>query len=518
MKPALFLNGFIAIATGCLQGLSIAWPWSGQAFAVLQILSLFIFLLSVNRHSSIQIKATLAWLFACAWLCSSFWWLYISMRVYGGMPLLLAVFCVFLLAGALSIYYAGAMVLASWLQQKTNASMAALLFAFPTCWTLAELARDQWFTGFPWGAGGYAHIDGLLSGLAPWGGVYVIGWASAFVAQALCLLLIKAWKDKKVIWQWASIGASVATLLILQIKPDHTFELNRLPIQSVQLVQGQVLQNEKFSTQREAAYKWYLNELKNSYAQLTILPETALPYFESQLLPDLWKSMFDEIQGTNKLWIMGLISGTEKGYTNTAIGVRDAPEKLRYNKQHLVPFGEFSPNFFKWFALYLKIPLSNFSRGEGDIKNWEWGQQRLAINICYEDVFGDELARRFVLKDQLPPTAMVNMSNIAWFGNTVAIDQHQHISRMRSLELQRPMLRATNTGATVVIDAYGQVTHHLPYDAKASLLAEFEGVDAKPSFFAYWAGHWGLWPLWGLGLMGLLALWAQSRYRTQSFS
>jgi len=123
-----------------------------------------------------------------------------------------------------------------------------------------------------------------------------------------------------------------------------------------------------------------------------------------------------------------------------------------------------------------------------------------------------------VLKDQSPPTAMVNMSNIAWFGNTVAIDQHLNISRMRSLELQRPMLRATNTGATVVIDAEGRVTHRLPYEAKAGLIAEFVGIEAKPSFFASWAGRWGLWPLWGLGLLGLLALWAQSRYRDQSFA
>ncbi len=518
MKPAFFFGGLIAIATGCLQGFSIAWPWSGQALAALQTFSLLIFLLSANQHSSLKIKTALAWLFACAWLCSSFWWLHISMHEYGGMPLLLAVLCVFLLAGALSIYYAGAMALASWLQQKINTSVAALLFAFPTCWVLAELARDQWLTGFPWGAGGYAHIDGLLSGLAPWGGGYVMGWVSAWVAQALCLFIVKTWKDKQAIGQWASMCVSVIALLILQINPDHTFESNRLPIQSVQLVQGQVLQNEKFSKQRDVAYRWYLNQLKNSDAQLTILPETALPYFESQLPLELWQSMLDELKGTNKLWIMGLISGSEKGYTNTAIGMRDTSEKLRYDKQHLVPFGEFFPNFFKWFALYLKIPLSDFSRGEGDIKNWEWGSQRLAINICYEDVFGDELARRFVLKDQSPPTAMVNMSNIAWFGNTVAIDQHLNISRMRSLELQRPMLRATNTGATVVIDAEGRVTHRLPYEAKAGLIAEFVGIEAKPSFFASWAGRWGLWPLWGLGLLGLLALWAQSRYRDRSFA
>jgi apolipoprotein N-acyltransferase len=106
---------------------------------------------------------------------------------------------------------------------------------------------------------------------------------------------------------------------------------------------------------------------------------------------------------------------------------------------------------------------------------------------------------------------MVNASNIAWFGDSIAIDQHLQISRMRTLELARPMLRATNTGATAVIDRDGVVQQILPHQARAVLQAQVQGVDAGPTWFAQWAGRWGLWPLWGLGALELVGAWLGRR-------
>ncbi|MNT44095.1 Apolipoprotein N-acyltransferase [compost metagenome] len=98
---------------------------------------------------------------------------------------------------------------------------------------------------------------------------------------------------------------------------------------------------------------------------------------------------------------------------------------------------------------------------------------------------------------------MVNASNIAWFGGSIAIDQHLQISRMRSLELARPMIRATNTGSTAIINHRGQVEHALPHQTRAVLQAQVQGVDAPPTLFARWAGHFGLWPLWLAGFVVL---------------
>ena len=136
--------------------------------------------------------------------------------------------------------------------------------------------------------------------------------------------------------------------------------------------------------------------------------------------------------------------------------------------------------------------------------------KRIAPNICYEDLFGDEIGANF-RDEATAPTILLNVSNIAWFGDSVAIDQHLAISRMRALEFRRPMVRATNTGATVVIDHRGQVTHKLPRLTRGVLEAEVEGrVGLTP--YAVWVSRFGLWPVWGLSLL-VVALTVASRRR-----
>jgi apolipoprotein N-acyltransferase len=181
----------------------------------------------------------------------------------------------------------------------------------------------------------------------------------------------------------------------------------------------------------------------------------------------------------------------------------------RYDKVHLVPFGEFIPTGFRWFTNLMNIPLGDFSRGPLDAPSLQAGSQRIAPNICYEDLFGEELAVRF--RDPArAPTVLVNLSNIGWFGDTIALPQHLNISRMRSLELQRPMLRSTNTGVTAIIDHRGRVTHRLAPFVRGALEGAYEGrIGTTP--FAWWAGRWGLWPLVGLALTVLLLAAAARR-------
>ena len=208
--------------------------------------------------------------------------------------------------------------------------------------------------------------------------------------------------------------------------------------------------------------------------------------------------------------------GTEAGgYSNSVVAWAAAGEKgpaearYRYDKHHLVPFGEFIPWGFRWFVDLMHMPLGDFDRGAPVQPSYPFAGQRLAPNICYEDLFGEELARRFH-DPQGAPTVLVNLSNIAWFGPTVAIDQHLHISRLRSLELQRPMLRATNTGATAVIDHQGQVRAWMEPQVRGVLEAQAEGREGLTPY-AQWAGRFGLLPLWGLA--GLLLLGAAAAAR-----
>jgi len=159
----------------------------------------------------------------------------------------------------------------------------------------------------------------------------------------------------------------------------------------------------------------------------------------------------------------------------------------------------------------MNIPLGDFRSGGLGQAPLLWQGQRIAPNICYEDLFGDEIGANF--RDAATaPTILLNVSNIAWFGDSVAIDQHLSISRMRALEFARPMVRATNTGATVVIDHQGRVTHSLPRLTRDVLVAEVEGRSGLTPF-AWWVSRFGLWPLWGvcLAVVALASLAAVRR-------
>jgi apolipoprotein N-acyltransferase len=460
----------------------------------------------------------LGWWFAWGWLCATFWWLYISMHVYGGMPGLLAAGAVAALAGALALYYAAAC--AVWMVLMRGLTGAALLvrgsFVFAALWTLAELMRGQWFTGFPWGAIGYAHVDSALQGYAPWVGVYGVGALAAAGAMALAALLFERASGR------SRAGVALAFALVLsaplawqQLRGDWTQSAGQA---SVRLLQGNVAQDEKFIPGRglDDALIWYGQRLQDNQASLVIAPETAIPLLPSSLPQGYWAQLAAHYaEHPDQLALVGMPMGSfQAGYSNALVSLGGAPmSAYRYNKHHLVPFGEFIPPLFRWFIDLMHIPLGDFQRGALHQPALAWNNQRLAPNICYEDLFGEELAASFVLTDahhdtwgaDQAPTALVNVSNIAWFGKTIAIDQHLNISRMRAIELQRPMLRATNTGATAIIDHQGRVQAQLARHTRGELMGQFDGRTGLTPY-AWWAGHWGLKPLWAVCLC--LCAWA----------
>lgn len=528
--------GFVLCLAGLLQAAALAWPWrlgwpAGEPVAGLQILSLAALLLSLPGAPSARSAFLRGWIWSIAWLGGTFWWLFVSMHTYGGLPAPLALLGVLALAAALGLYYAAASAL-FWRWRR--ARLPWRLTAFVALWTLAELARGLLFTGFPWGAGGYAQVDALAP-LAPWVGVYGMGAVAAalalLAAQALALL---AGHDAPIsssgfVADRASIAARSAavvglfglTLLCWPGAARHwagsvpvwTQPTGKL---SALLLQGNIPQDEKFQpgSGLPLALGWYRQQaraaLEQGQVSLVIAPETAIPLLPQQLPPAWWQPLLQGVAQGRTALMLGLPMGNpEQGYTNSALSWRPGiSEPLRYDKQHLVPFGEFIPPGFRWFTELMQIPLGDFNRGAPVQPTLDWAGQRLAPNICYEDLFGEELARGFVAP-ALAPTVLVNLSNIAWFGDTVAIAQHRQISRLRALELQRPMLRATNTGATLAIDHLGRVTHELPRLTRAVLAVEVEG-RAGLTPYAYWAGRFGLWPLGLLGVSALALAWRRT--------
>jgi apolipoprotein N-acyltransferase len=281
------------------------------------------------------------------------------------------------------------------------------------------------------------------------------------------------------------------------------------PRLSVALLQGNIPQDEKFQggTGIPLALDWYGRQLQGNAASLVVAPETAIPMLPQQLPDGYFEALRARFAQGQQAALIGIPLGSYKeGYTNSVIGLKPGAELYQFHKYHLVPFGEFIPPLFKWFTQMMNIPLGDFNRGAIGQPSFEWQGQRLAPNICYEDLFGEELGAQFA-NPATAPTILVNVSNIAWFGNTVAIDQHLQISRMRALEFQRPMIRATNTGATVIIDHRGHVTHSLQRHTRGVLAGEVEGRSAITAY-AWWVSRLGLWPLWLLPLAFVaLAAW-----------
>jgi apolipoprotein N-acyltransferase len=388
--------------------------------------------------------------------------------------------------------------------------MDALLFA--AVWLVAELLRGHWFTGFPWGAGGYAHVDGPLAFLAPWVGVYGIGFLAAALA-GLAASLLRRDEAAGTARRWIAVAAAAGVLAACNAASSRLQPAAASGAKmTVALLQGNIPQDEKFEggSGIPLALNWYADALAKAQASLVVAPETAIPVLPQQLPEGYLEAMRKQFATGARAALVGMPLGSYTvGYTNSVIGMRPGEDGYRYHKHHLVPFGEFIPPLFKWFTRMMNIPLGDFNSGGIGQPSFPWQGERLAPNVCYEDLFGEELGARFADPAQAP-TIFVNVSNIAWFGNTVAIDQHLHISRMRALEFERPMIRATNTGATVIIDRRGRVTHALPRHTRGVLAGEVEGGRGITPYAA-WVSRAGLWPLWALGLALPLLAWARRR-------
>lgn len=481
---------------GALSTLSFA-PWGWWP---LQIVTLSVLFAAVLQAPDRKYAALYGWLFSFGWMVTGIWWLYVSMHQYGGLPGWMAALAVALLALALGLLAGIAMGLAEWLQQRGAPRALVALAALPALWALAEWTRGWIFTGLPWLASGYAHTDGVLSGYAPLVGVFGVGFVAALLAACLAMF------DRR-----ALLIAVLVMAAGLGLKPIQWTAPHGQPLQ-VRLLQGNVPQEMKFKHEVvQAALAMYRDAILAEPADLVATPETALPMLLNRLPLDYLASLQEFAQKTGTHIALGIpVSDSPTDYSNSVIAIDPKNGPLyRYDKHHLVPFGEFIPPGARWFVEMMNIPLGDFQRAPVLQSPFAVKDQKVLPNICYEDLFGEEIAAQILhdwRRGELPATVLLNVSNIAWFGDTIALPQHLQISRMRSLETGRPMLRSTNTGMTAVIDHRGQVSATLPSYTRGALKATVQGTQGVTPYVL--AGNAAI---LGIAALALLVCWLSTR-------
>jgi apolipoprotein N-acyltransferase len=383
------------------------------------------------------------------------YWLYHSIHLVGQAPIWIALFLMLGLVAIMAAYTAAiGYAVARW---APRAGALHWLFLLPALWVLAEWVRGWFLSGFPWLALGYTQLATPLRGFAPVLGVYGVSLAVAVSAGALVALLLGDRRDRIVtaviaLCVWGT-GTGLARV--------HWTTERGAPLQ-VALVQGAVPQSMKWEPDHRARTMQLYAGLMVPHLGVDVIvwPESAVPALEENVRPYLMQMAALANENGSSL-VMGLLrrdAQRDAYYNSVAAYALDQPVQW-YDKRRLVPFGEFFPvpqAVREWLRL-MNLPYSDFEPGPDDPAPLRAAGESLAPTVCYEDAYGSE--QLSVVRQS---SLLVNVTNDAWFGDSTAPHQHLDISRMRSLESGRAMLRATNDGVTALIDYDGTLLATFP--------------------------------------------------------
>jgi apolipoprotein N-acyltransferase len=441
-------------------------------------------------------------IFGLGYFTIALWWIYISLHDVGGMSPVLSSFAVFALAVLMALYFGLAFGCGLLIQ---NSFWRGLVL--PAAWVMSEYLRGQLFTGFPWMGlaesqvhGPFIHIAPYLGGLAC---TFLVIWAS----WQLSLLKIQ------------NTLVVVAAIAIVQILGMWQFTSPNGAALSVRLIQGNFEQSLKFNPKEILQQiHFYRDAIIRSPADLIIVPETAFPWPEPDLPDQSLKMIQGFVDQSGSQVLLGLIGKIPKDgntfqYSNRVTGFTKDQAPYHYDKYHLVPFGEFIPPGFQWFVDAFKVPMSNFARGSFSqapftvlSRDQDLSKARYAaISICYEDIFGNEIASR-LRQSQNSVNLLINVTNLAWFGQSQAPMQQLRLSQLRSIETGLPSLRATNTGITAIIDHRGEVQAALDQFLQGELSSSVQPYAGQTPYVI-----WGNWPILLASLFLLLSAYLRFR-------
>lgn len=448
-----------AAIAGALLPLAFApygwWPLAVGAPALLLV---------VTHGQAPRQAALLGWLFGFGMFGHGVWWIQVSVHQFGIPYYTFSVTMTAIFVAGMALYPA---LYCALLARLCGGAERSRLLAAAGLWPLLEWVRGWFLSGFPWLSLGYSQTDGPLAPLAPVLGVFGVSFLLAALASAL-VAIVRGPPGSRVAAALVFVSVGVATLTAATAQ--FTRPLGE-PLRAA-LIQGAIPQALKWQPQlRERSIELY-RQLSAAHWQddIVVWPETAIAAFPHDV-GDTLAELAAHAGDSDTDLLVGMPTGKpwEGEYYNSLVKL--GPEPGRYDKRHLVPFGEFFPlgDHLERLARLLTIPLSDFSAGDPAQAPITVAGHAVGTTICYEDAFGGEA------RTALPGAALlVNVSNDAWFGDTIAPHQHLQIARMRALEAGRWMLRATNTGISAIIDYRGAIVSRAPAFTPATTVATIE--------------------------------------------
>ncbi len=508
------MNTWLALALSAGAGAVTVFGFAPFHFALLPIVALATLFWLWQRAAQPRAAAALGFAFGAGLFGAGASWVYVALETFGGMPAPIAFVATTGWVAYLSLWPA----LAGWVAARfTRRESVARARAAAGAWTLTEWLRGFGFTGFPWLSMGYAELlpSGAtpLAGFAPVGGVFLVSLAVVLSAAMLAVAIARLADGvprMSAFFVMTVVALFAGGALLLQLRWTVPYGS---PM-TVSLVQGNVAQTLKFDPDfRERNFALYTALARKARGRLVVLPESAFPVFADEVPESVLQQLVDIGGARDGDVLFGLFTldpplpGDDgPRYYNSVVSLGASSPQL-YRKHHLVPFGETIPAkpLVGWLInRVLAIPLADQTPGPANPAPFAVAGQRVAVNICYEDAFGAEL-----IGPARAATMLVNVTNDAWYGRSIAARQHNQIAAMRALETGRPMLRATNTGITSAIDHDGRVLAELPWFERGILEVEVAGRQGETPYL-----RWGDSVALGLAFVVLAtAVWSARRAR-----
>ena len=484
VRPALLRLAFFA--AGAMLTIAFA-PLGFNALAPLVLLPI----LSACVHARPREAARLAFWFGAGLFLFGTYWLYTSIHVFGQAPLWVAILLMVGLVVIMGWYFAAI----GWLVTVlTGGNSWRLVLAAPAGWVAVEWFRGWFLTGFPWMSIGYSQVNSPLAGWLPVLGVYGASFLVVLSASALLLVLERAASRRRA-GQWAAVAIAVAPWIVGAGLQWVQWTEPAGAARTTTIVQGGVSQDRKWLPEQ---YPVTLDLYRDSIARhpdsdLILWPEVAIPAAVDQVEGYLELLQLD-LEERGQILLLGILERPERDTIYNSVVMIDGGERQAYRKRHLVPFGEYFPvpDWVRERMRLMSLPHTDMSRGEATQPLLETsGGDRLAAVICYEDAYGAE--QLYALPEA---TILINVSNDAWFGDSIAPHQHLEIARVRAAEAGRYVVRAANNGISAFIGPRGELLQTAPQFQYAALTADVLPMRGATPYSVV-----GNWPVIGLTLL-----------------